>query len=141
MRMLRLLQRWEVHPKRDALAAQSICLSTAAEIPLPGVPCHHHLPPEQGERILMRLFCSCSSSEGLGRGRDRDPKPTGIKGKAEVLRKKAFCQQSFQWVTVQSTCHLPRGGGSTPRAGSEAGAGMFCCKPLSCAAPASSSSL
>lgn len=44
MQMLRLLQqqqRWEVHSRRDALpalAAQSICLSTSAAVPLSGCP-------------------------------------------------------------------------------------------------------
>lgn len=41
--MLSLLQKSrEVHSQRDALAVQSICLSTAAAIPLSGVPHHHH---------------------------------------------------------------------------------------------------
>lgn len=41
--MLSLLQQHrEVYSQRDALAAQSICLSTAAAIPLSGVPRHHH---------------------------------------------------------------------------------------------------
>lgn len=41
MWMLHLLQqqqRWEVHSRRDALAAQSICLSTSAAVPLLGCP-------------------------------------------------------------------------------------------------------
>lgn len=85
---------------------------------------------QQEERLLTRLICSCSSSTRLGWGRERSlellsqqregSQTHRNKRQDRGFEEKAFCQQSFQWVRVQSTCPLPRGRGSAPRARSRA---------------------
>lgn len=111
MWMLRLLQqqqRWEVHSRRDALAAQSICLSTSAAVPLLGCPAtitwlqrSRAATGEAFNKVNLQLLF-LEGWDGAGRGawscchsRERDPKPTGTKGKTEVLRKKPFASKAF----------------------------------------------
>lgn len=112
MWMLRLLQqqqRWEVHSRRDALAAQSICLSTSAAVPLSGCPAtitwlQRSRAATTGEAFNeVNLQLLLLNKAGMGQGEEpgaavaaeRDPKPTGTKGKTEVLRKKPFASKAF----------------------------------------------